>query len=40
YETHQKPEEAFSDGQQTVNFQESARLIERMRKTYALRESF
>lgn len=40
YETHQKPEEAFSDGQQTLNFDESARLIHRMRQTYALRESF
>ncbi|WP_161887793.1 bifunctional 3-deoxy-7-phosphoheptulonate synthase/chorismate mutase [Pontibacter russatus] len=40
YETHQKPEEAFSDGQQTLNFEESARLIRRMRQTYALRESF
>ncbi|TPE43155.1 bifunctional 3-deoxy-7-phosphoheptulonate synthase/chorismate mutase [Pontibacter mangrovi] len=40
YETHYTPEKAFSDGQQTLNFQESARLIERMRKAYALRESF
>ena len=40
YETHQKPEEAFSDGQQTLNFEESSRLIHRMRQTYALRESF
>ncbi|SIQ92120.1 bifunctional 3-deoxy-7-phosphoheptulonate synthase/chorismate mutase [Pontibacter lucknowensis] len=40
YETHQKPEEAFSDGQQTVNFQESERLIKRMRQAFALRESF
>ncbi|MCP2045006.1 bifunctional 3-deoxy-7-phosphoheptulonate synthase/chorismate mutase [Pontibacter sp. HSC-36F09] len=40
YETHQKPEEAFSDGQQTVNFQESERLIKRMRQAYELRESF
>jgi 3-deoxy-7-phosphoheptulonate synthase len=40
YENHQKPEEAFSDGQQTLNFEESRRLIDRMRKTYALRESF
>ncbi|MCA6073576.1 3-deoxy-7-phosphoheptulonate synthase [Fulvivirga sedimenti] len=40
YETHEKPDEAFSDGQQTLNFAESARLIERMRKTYDLRESF
>ncbi|MBX0334746.1 3-deoxy-7-phosphoheptulonate synthase [Pontibacter sp. HSC-14F20] len=40
YETHQKPEEAFSDGQQTVNFQESECLIKRMRQAYKLRESF
>ena len=40
YETHQKPEEAFSDGQQTLNFTESERLIRRMRQTYELRESF
>ncbi|MCJ8163668.1 bifunctional 3-deoxy-7-phosphoheptulonate synthase/chorismate mutase [Pontibacter sp. E15-1] len=40
YETHQKPEEAFSDGQQTLNFAESSRLIGRMRQAYALRESF
>jgi 3-deoxy-7-phosphoheptulonate synthase len=40
YETHQKPEEAFSDGQQTLNFSESARLINKLRKTYELRESF
>jgi 3-deoxy-7-phosphoheptulonate synthase len=40
YETHQKPEEAFSDGQQTVNFQESERLIRRMRQAFELRERF
>ncbi len=40
YETHQKPEEAFSDGQQTLDFAESSRLIRRMRQAYALRESF
>ncbi|NVJ47638.1 MAG: 3-deoxy-7-phosphoheptulonate synthase [Cytophagia bacterium] len=40
YETHEKPEEAYSDGQQTLNFPESAKLIDRMKKTFALRESF
>ncbi|MFD1187364.1 3-deoxy-7-phosphoheptulonate synthase [Pontibacter rugosus] len=40
YETHQTPEKAFSDAQQTVNFQESAKMIQRMRQTYELRESF
>ncbi|MEO1053959.1 MAG: 3-deoxy-7-phosphoheptulonate synthase [Bacteroidota bacterium] len=39
FETHQKPEEAFSDGQQTLNFRESKNLIEKMRKTFELRES-
>lgn len=39
YETHQKPEEAFSDGQQTLDFAESARLNERIRKVLELRES-
>jgi 3-deoxy-7-phosphoheptulonate synthase len=40
YETHQKPEEAASDGQQTLDFEESARLIARMKKTFDLKESF
>jgi 3-deoxy-7-phosphoheptulonate synthase len=40
YETHQKPEEAASDGQQTLDFEESARLIARMKKTFELKESF
>lgn len=36
YETHQKPEEAFSDGQQTLDFDESSRLIEKLRDLYKL----
>lgn len=40
YETHEHPEEAASDGQQTLNFTESARLIERARKVYQLRQDF
>lgn len=40
YETHQKPEEAASDGQQTLDFEESARLINRMRKAYDLVTEF
>jgi 3-deoxy-7-phosphoheptulonate synthase len=40
YETHQKPEEAASDGQQTLDFTESANLISRMNKAFQLRESF
>ena len=39
FETHEKPEEAFSDGQQTLDFSESARLIEKIRKVHDLRES-
>ncbi len=40
YETHQKPDEALSDGQQTLDFNESKRLITRLNQAYALRESF
>lgn len=40
YETHQKPEEAFSDGQQTLDFQESEVMIKKLRKVFDLRESF
>ena len=40
YETHEKPEEAFSDGQQTLDFQESEALISKLRKAFELRESF
>lgn len=40
YETHEKPEEAYSDGQQTLDFSESARMIRRLRKAYELREEF
>ncbi len=39
FETHEKPEEAFSDGQQTLDFSESSRLIEKIRKVHELRES-
>jgi 3-deoxy-7-phosphoheptulonate synthase len=39
YETHQKPEEAASDGQQTLDFEESARLIGRVRKAFELKQS-
>lgn len=38
YETHQKPNEAASDGQQTLDFSESARLIKKIRNTFGLRE--
>lgn len=40
YETHEKPEEAYSDGQQTLNFPESEKLISRLQKTFELRKSF
>jgi 3-deoxy-7-phosphoheptulonate synthase len=33
YETHEKPEEAYSDGQQTLDFQESAALIRKIKMT-------
>jgi len=38
YEAHEKPEQAASDGQQTLNFTESARLIRNLRRVYALRQ--
>jgi 3-deoxy-7-phosphoheptulonate synthase len=40
YETHLKPEEAASDGQQTLDFDESSRLIKKLIKTFELRENF
>ena len=38
FETHQTPEKAFSDGQQTLNFKEAEQLYKKMRKVYQLRE--
>ncbi len=40
YETHQKPEEAFSDGQQTLDFKESAALIQKLNASFELIQSF
>ena len=40
FEVHKVPEKAFSDGQQTVNYQEAAQLYQKMRETYQLRQSF
>ncbi len=40
YETHQKPEEAFSDGQQTLDFSESKLLIQRLNRSFELIQSF
>ena len=39
YETHQKPEEAFSDGQQTLNFQESLQLVRKLKATFELKQN-
>ena len=39
-EVHDTPEEAASDGQQTLNFDEAGRLYQRMRQAYQLREEF
>jgi len=39
-EVHQTPEQAFSDGQQTLSFPEAERLYKRLRQAYELRESF
>ncbi|MDN5199821.1 3-deoxy-7-phosphoheptulonate synthase [Fulvivirgaceae bacterium BMA10] len=38
YESHHVPERAYSDGQQTLNFQESKDLIRKMTEVYNLRE--
>ncbi len=40
YETHQKPEEAFSDSQQTIDFIESERLIQKLKKLHELNLAF
>jgi 3-deoxy-7-phosphoheptulonate synthase len=40
YETHSNPYKAFSDGQQTLDFRESEKLIRRMRASYELLKSF
>jgi 3-deoxy-7-phosphoheptulonate synthase len=37
YEVHEKPEEAASDGQQTLNFDESKQLIEKLRAMYQVK---
>jgi len=37
-EVHETPEKAFSDAQQTLSFQESARLFKDLRRTFELRE--
>lgn len=40
YETHERPEEAASDGQQTLDFDESLRLVQKMNKAFELKRSF
>lgn len=40
YETHQNPEKAYSDGQQTLNFAQSTLLADQIRQTFALRKTF
>lgn len=40
YETHQKPEEAYSDAQQTLDFSESERLIRKVKEVFELRDSW
>mgnify|MGYP005666330641 CR=1 FL=1 len=39
-EVHEKPEKAFSDGQQTLSFTEARRLYQRINQSYRLREGF
>jgi 3-deoxy-7-phosphoheptulonate synthase len=40
YESHATPEEAASDGAQTLNYEESAELVRKMRLAYALKSTF
>ncbi|HYG01757.1 MAG TPA: bifunctional 3-deoxy-7-phosphoheptulonate synthase/chorismate mutase [Chryseosolibacter sp.] len=40
YETHERPDEAASDGQQTLDFSQSSKLIHRLRLTYDLTRRF
>ncbi len=39
-EVHSCPEKAFSDGQQTLNYYEAEGLYDKLRKTFALRQTF
>ncbi|HAA11581.1 MAG TPA: 3-deoxy-7-phosphoheptulonate synthase [Cytophagales bacterium] len=40
YESHKTPDKAYSDAQQTIGFPESARLVEKLRKSFELLQSF
>ena len=40
YESHEIPDKAYSDGQQTLDFAQSARLIHWIRESFAMRKGF
>lgn len=40
FEVHRDPDKAYSDGQQTLNFDQSALLTEQIRKTFSMRKTF
>jgi 3-deoxy-7-phosphoheptulonate synthase len=40
FEIHQSPEKAFSDGAQTLNFEETTELLQQVKQTLQLRQSF
>jgi 3-deoxy-7-phosphoheptulonate synthase len=40
YESHEIPDKAYSDGQQTLDFAQSARLIQWIRESFAMRKGF
>jgi 3-deoxy-7-phosphoheptulonate synthase len=40
YESHEIPEKAYSDGQQTLDFAQSARLATWIRESFVLRKGF
>ncbi|GGF37193.1 3-deoxy-7-phosphoheptulonate synthase [Echinicola rosea] len=40
YEAHEIPEKAYSDGQQTLDFAQSAQLASQIRQTFAMRKTF
>ncbi|MDF2157382.1 bifunctional 3-deoxy-7-phosphoheptulonate synthase/chorismate mutase [Algoriphagus sp. CAU 1675] len=40
YESHEVPEKAYSDGQQTLDFAQSAKLISWIRQSFAMRKTF
>ena len=40
YESHKTPDKAYSDAQQTIGFADSARLVDKLRKSFELIQSF